>query len=153
MPAAIVELQHGDYLISTDPGVVDLVAVHRFMSEDSYWAQGRPFEVQRRAIEHSASVVGAYTSSDVQVGFARMVTDLATWAWLCDVYVLPEHRGEASARRSCARSSSIPTSPKSAGSSSRSCDADDLYAKFGYRPLDDPARWMHRGVHPVIASS
>jgi len=70
MPAAIVENQHGDYLISTDPARVDLVAVHKFLSEQSYWAQGRPFEVQRRAIEHSALVVGAYTADAEQVAFA-----------------------------------------------------------------------------------
>ena len=93
MPAGIVELQHGDYLISTDPARIDLATVHRFMAEESYWAQRRPFEVQRKAIEHSALVVGAYARDGQQVAFARMVTDLATWAWLCDVYVMPEHRG------------------------------------------------------------
>jgi len=101
MPAAIVEVQHGDYLISTDPARLDVVAVHRFISEESYWAQGRAYEVQRRAIEHSALVVGAYASGGEQVGFARMVTDLATWAWLCDVYV------RAQAGRPCSSSEPI----------------------------------------------
>ena len=53
MQAAIVELQHGDYVISTDPKRVDLVEVHRYLAEDSYWAQGRLFELQRRAIDAS----------------------------------------------------------------------------------------------------
>ena len=60
MPASLVEFRHGDYLISSDPARIDLVEVHRALSEDSYWARGRPFDVQRRAIEHSALVVGAY---------------------------------------------------------------------------------------------
>src|SRR5262245_59389811 len=93
MSAEVVEFQHGEYVVSTDPRRVDVDAVHRYLSEQSYWAQGRPFEVQRRAIEHSALVVGAYTATGQQVAFARMVTDLATWAWLCDVYVLPGHQG------------------------------------------------------------
>ena len=99
MPAAIVELRHDDYLISTDPERLDLVAVHRFLSDQSYWAKGRSFEIQRRAIEHSALIVGAYAADGEQVGFARMVTDLATWAWLCDVFVAPEHRGGGSRHR------------------------------------------------------
>ena len=145
MPASIVEHQHGDYLISTDPSRLDLASVHRFLSEESYWAQGRPFEVQRRAIEHSALVVGAYTRAGGQVGFARMVTDLATWAWLCDVYVTPEHRGGG---LGTAVVRTIVEHPDVAGIRWQflaTRDAHDLYAKFGYRRLDDPARWMHRG--------
>ena len=145
MPAAIVELQHHDYLISTDPQRVDVVAVHRFLSEQSYWAQGRPFEVQRRAIEHSALVVGAYAGDGAQVGFARMVTDLATWAWLCDVYVVPEHRGGG---LGTAVVRTLVEHPDVAGIRWQflaTRDAHGLYAKVGYRPLDDPTRWMHRG--------
>ena len=145
MPAAIVEFQHGDYLISTDPARVDLLAVHRFMSEDSYWAQGRPFAVQRRAIEHSALVVGAYTSGGEQVGFARMVTDLATWAWLCDVYVLPEHRGGGLGTAIVRAIVEHPDVARIRWQFLATRDAHDLYARFGYRSLDDPSRWMHRG--------
>ena len=144
MPAAIVELQHGDYLISTDPQRVDVVAVHRFLAEQSYWAQGRTFEVQRRAIEHSALVVGAYAGDGAQVGFARMVTDLATWAWLCDVLILPEHRGGG---LGTAVVRTLVEHPDVAGIRWQflaTRDAHGLYAKLGYRPLDDPTRWMHR---------
>jgi GNAT superfamily N-acetyltransferase len=145
MPAVVVELAHGDYPISTDRTRLDLDAVHRFMAEGSYWAEGRPFEVQRRAVEHSALVVGAYTPAGEQVGFARMVTDLATWAWLCDVYVVPEHRGGG---LGTAVVRTIVEHPDVAGVRWQflaTRDAHELYAKFGYRALDDPARWMHRG--------
>jgi GNAT superfamily N-acetyltransferase len=145
MPAAIVEVQHGDYLISTDPARLDLVAVHRFISEESYWAQGRPYEVQRRAIEHSALVIGVYTAAGEQVGFARMVTDLATWAWLCDVYVVPEHRGDGLGTAMVRTIVEHPDVADIRWQFLATRDAHDLYAKFGYRPLDDPARWMHRG--------
>ena len=145
MPAAILELQHGAYLISTDPARLDLAAVHRFMAEDSYWATGRPFEVQRRAIEHSALVAGAYTSAGEQVAFARMVTDLATWAWLCDVYVVPEHRGGGLGTAVVRTLVEHPDVADVRWQFLATRDAHGLYAQFGYRPLDDPARWMHRG--------
>jgi GNAT superfamily N-acetyltransferase len=145
MPATIVELRHGDYLISTDPARLDLEAVHRFISEDSYWAQGRPFEVQRKAIEHSALVVGAYAPDGQQVAFARMVTDLATWAWLCDVYVMPEHRGGGLGTAVVRTIVEHPDVVDIRWQFLATRDAHELYAKFGYRQLDDPARWMHRG--------
>ena len=92
----VIEQQHGRYLLSTDPARVDVAAVHRYLSESSYWARGRPFDMQVTAVANSLLVVGAYldAGADVeQVGFARMVTDLATFAWLSDVYVLDEHQG------------------------------------------------------------
>lgn len=144
MPAQVTEGAHGDVLISTDPGRVDVAAVHRFLANDSYWALGRSLELQRSAIEHSHLVVGAYLPGGTQVGFARMVTDLATWAWLCDVYVLPEHRGGG---LGTAMVRAIVEHPEVAGVRYQflaTADAHDLYAKFGYTPLDDPARWMHR---------
>ena len=145
MSAAIIELQHGDYMISTDPARVDVGAVHRYMSEQSYWAQGRPFDVQRRAIEHSALVVGAYTMAGEQVGFARMVTDLATWAWLCDVYVMPEHRGGGLGTVMVRTIVEHPDVVDVRWQFLATRDAHELYAKFGFRALDDPARWMQRG--------
>ena|SRR6478735_5052529 len=144
MPAATVETQHGEYSLSTDPSRIDVVEVHRALSEESYWAQGRPFDVQQRAIENSALVIGAYDADGAQVGFARMVTDLATWAWLCDVYVLEAHR---SGGLGTAMVRTIVEHPDVKGviwQFLATRDAHELYAKFGYRPLDDPARWMHR---------
>ena len=146
MPAAIVEYQHGDYLISSDPARVDVVAVHRFLSEGSYWAHGRSLDVQRRAIEHSALLVGAYAGDSGQVAFARMVTDLATWAWLCDVYVLPEHRGAGLGSAVVRTIVEHPDVTDVRWQLLATRDAHELYAKVGYRPLDDPARWMHRGA-------
>jgi GNAT superfamily N-acetyltransferase len=73
-----------------------------------------------------------------------MVTDLATWAWLCDVYVLPEHRGGG---LGTAMVRAIVEHPDVAGVRFQflaTADAHDLYAKFGFTSLDEPARWMHR---------
>lgn len=143
MPA-VVEAQHGPYLISTDPSRVDVREVHRFLSEESYWAAGRPFEVQARAIEHSHLVAGAYDIRGAQVGFARMVTDLATFAYLCDVYVVPAVRGTGLGTALVRTIVEHPEVVELRWQFLATADAHDLYRRFGYTELTEPARWMHR---------
>jgi len=87
-----IEVQRGNYLISTDPGKLDVAAIHGYLSVESYWAKGRPLDVTQRAVEHSLCF-GVYCG-DEQVGLARVVTDYATFAWLCDVFILEAHRGQ-----------------------------------------------------------
>jgi GNAT superfamily N-acetyltransferase len=82
----------GGFELDDDPGRIDLDAVHAFLSGESYWARGRSREVMERAIAGSARVVGLYRGGD-QAGFARAVSDGATFAYLADVFVLAEHRG------------------------------------------------------------
>ena len=143
MPASIVETRLGDFLISTDPARVDVAAVHRFLSEESYWAAGRPLDVQRRAIEHSHLVVGAY-AGDEQVGFARMVTDLATYAWLADVYVMPAARTGGLGTAMVRTIVEHPDVATVRWQFLATRDAHDLYARFGYTPIADPDFFMHR---------
>ena len=76
-----------DIEISTDPDRLDLDVIHRWLSEESYWAQGRPRELMQRSFDNSICF-GAYLRGR-QVGFARVVTDRATFAWLADVFILP----------------------------------------------------------------
>jgi GNAT superfamily N-acetyltransferase len=78
--------------LDDNPGRVDVDEVHRFISEESYWAKGRPLELQRRFVQEADRVVGVYHGNR-QVGFARAVTDGHVVAYLADVYVLPEFRG------------------------------------------------------------
>jgi GNAT superfamily N-acetyltransferase len=78
--------------LDDDKGRVDRAEVHRFLSEESYWAAGRPRDVQDRLIDEAARVVGLY-DGERQVGFCRAATDGANVAYLADVYVLAEHRG------------------------------------------------------------
>lgn len=144
MRAALVERSHGRYLLSTDPARLDIDVIHPYLSRESYWAAGRRREVQARAIDNSHLVIGAYHPDAGQVGFARMVTDLATWAWLCDVFVLDDHRGGG---LGTAMVETIVEHPDVAGIRWQflaTADAHDLYSRFGYTPLDEPARWMHR---------
>lgn len=80
------------YLLSTDKQKLDIGVVHQYLSSDSYWAAGIPAEVVQRSIDHSLCF-GIYYSNE-QVGFARVVTDRATFAYLADVFILPAHRGK-----------------------------------------------------------
>ena len=82
----------GGYELDDDAARVDLDAVHHFLSEDSYWAEGRSRETVERLVTEAARVVGVYRDGE-QVGFARAVSDGVAVAYLADVYVLPEHQG------------------------------------------------------------
>jgi GNAT superfamily N-acetyltransferase len=136
--------------ISTDPQRLDVDAIHRWLSEDAYWALGRPRSVVERAIEHSLNF-GAYVDGTL-VGYARVVTDRATYAWLCDVYVERSHRrrGVGSALLSAVDQQLASYGVGRAVLATE--DAHDIYARFGYRPLTHPERWMARSyrgpTHP-----
>jgi len=80
------------YEISTDIKRLDIGTIHRFLSSESYWARGRSIDIVHRSIEQSLCF-GVYLQ-DTQVGFARIVTDYSTFAWLCDVFILEKHRGK-----------------------------------------------------------
>jgi len=135
---------HVGYVLSTDRARLDVEVIHGYLSMESYWAKGRPLSTQQRAIDGSHLVIGAYTQGSSQVGFARMVTDLATWAWLCDVFVLPGHQrsglGTAMVRMIVEHPDVVDVQLQFLATA----DAHDLYAKFGYAPLENPTRWMRR---------
>ena len=87
------ECQRPDgFVVSTDPARLDLDAVHAYLT-DSYWSPGIPRETVERAAAHSLCF-GLYAPGGEQVGFTRVITDRATFAYLCDVFVLPAHRGQ-----------------------------------------------------------
>jgi GNAT superfamily N-acetyltransferase len=126
------------YEISTDRARLDVAAVHRFLSEESYWAAGRTREVVERSIAGSVCV-GAYAPGGAQAGFARVVTDHATFAWLCDVFVLPPHRGHGLARALVrAALDEVATVRRWVLATA---DAHGVYAPLGFAPLE-PRRWM-----------
>ena len=89
--------QRGDYWISTDATLLDFSVIHRFIAEESYWGKGRTADIMQRAITHSALCFGLYLQTATgytQAGFARVISDLTTFAYLSDVFVLAEHRGK-----------------------------------------------------------
>ncbi len=122
------------------------VAVHQYLSEISYWAKGIPAETLSKAIDHSLSVV-ATRSIDGNVrlaGFARIVSDRATYAYLCDVFVLPGDEKHGLAKAMLTAFDQHPDLQGLRRWMLMTRDAHSLYAKFGYEPLSDPARVMAR---------
>lgn len=88
----VVEHRRGGYLISTDKARLDLAFIHDYLSHSTYWAQERPFALVVESVDHSLCF-GLHTGTQ-QVGFARVVTDYATFAWLCDLFVVEAHRDQ-----------------------------------------------------------
>ncbi|MFF1543175.1 GNAT family N-acetyltransferase [Streptomyces sp. NPDC058291] len=130
------------YEFSTDPDRIDVERVHRWLSTDAYWAIGRSRLKQERAIAGSLNF-GAYdTASGEQVAYARVVTDRATFAWLCDVYVDPAVRGKGigTAMTRAVRDHLQPYGLRRILLATH--DAHEVYEKAGFRPLAAPERWM-----------
>ena len=136
------EWRRGDYLISDDRERLDLETIHRFLSTDSYWAVGRPLEVVRRSIEGSLAF-GLYRDSR-QVGFARVVTDYATFAWIADVFVLESERGQGLSKWMMQVILSHPELQGFRRWVLATKDAHGLYKQFGFMELNRPERWMER---------
>lgn len=131
--------RRGDYEISTDPARLDLELVHRFLSEEAYWSPGVAREVVVRSIECSLPF-GLYRS-DEQVGFARVVTDYATFAWLADVFVLDGHRGRGLGKWLVETVLAHPDLSTLRRWLLATADAHELYTRFGFGPAD-PQRFL-----------
>ncbi|MGW4462835.1 GNAT family N-acetyltransferase [Micromonospora sp. NPDC004704] len=130
------------YEISTDPDRLDLDRVHRWLSTESYWALGRPYEVTARAVAGSM-VFGVYRPGDgVQVAFGRMITDGATFAWLADVFVDPEQRGRGLGGWLAETARDEATKLDVHRIMLVTVDAHDVYARIGFTPPATPHMLM-----------
>jgi GNAT superfamily N-acetyltransferase len=136
-----LEWERGEYSISTDADRLDIDLIHRFLSEESYWAPGVKREIVERSIENSISF-GLYRGS-AQVGFARVVTDRAAFAYLADVFVLPGDRGRGLGKWLVETVLSHPDLQNLRRFFLGTADAHSLYERHGFRPVD-PARMMER---------
>ncbi len=136
------EWQQGEYQISTACARLDLAVIHNYLSTQSYWAIGRSLETVQRSIENSLAF-GIF-KGDEQVGFARVVTDYATFAWIADVFVLEQFRGQGLSKWLM---SIIISHPELQGFRRwvlATKDAHELYRQFGFTDLLLPERWMER---------
>lgn len=138
-----LEIYHGGYLISDDRARIQSDVVYAYLARTSYWARDIPREIVDRSLEHSLCL-GAYAADGQQIGLARVVTDYATFAWLCDVFVLDAHRGHGLGK---ALVQAVVTHPQlqtvrrfALGTN----DAHSLYAQFGFTPLSKPENQMER---------
>ena len=135
------EWRRGEYLISTDKSRLDLTLIHNFL-RTSYWAAGIPLEVVRRSIEHSLSF-GLY-KEDQQIGYARVITDYATFAYLGDVFILEPFRGQGLSKWLM---EVIVTHPELQGFRRwilLTKDAHGLYKKVDFTEVKTPERYMER---------
>jgi GNAT superfamily N-acetyltransferase len=132
------------YRFSSNDADIDREKVHHWLSEESYWAKGRSRATQDRAIEGSRNF-GVYEAGvGRQVAYARVVTDGVTFAWLCDVFVAPEVRGQGVGVDLINGVVDFfePLNLKRMLLATE--DAHGLYSKFGFEPLVAPSRWMQR---------
>ena len=148
MSAHVVE-RHSELELSSDPARLDRALVHRFLSEQSYWASGVPRDVVDRSIDHSLCF-GVYRDG-AQVAFARVVTDRATFAYLADVFVLPEWRDDGLGQWMIGVILRHPALQGLRRFMLATKDAHGLYARFGFAPLANPSRILERFDPDVYA--
>jgi GNAT superfamily N-acetyltransferase len=135
------------YEISTDRARLDLPRVHRFLSTEAYWSPGVPRDIVERSIENSICF-GIYTDGGEQVGFARAVTDRATFAWIADLYVEAGHRGHGLGKRLVTAILEHPELQGLRRYMLATADAHGLYRRFGFEELHGVERFMAREVSP-----
>lgn len=136
------EAQQGSFLISTDTAKIDVSFVHRFLSETSYWAKNIPFEVVQTSIQNSLCF-GVYDGA-ASIGFARVITDKATFGYLADVFILEFYRGQGLSKWLM---ETILEHPELQGFRRwilATADAHGLYEQYGFTALAKPDRWMEK---------
>ncbi|WP_344641566.1 GNAT family N-acetyltransferase [Kitasatospora cystarginea] len=135
------------YRIDTDPDRLDTVLIHHWLSTDAFWALGRSRETVEQAIRASVNF-GVYAADGSQTGYARVVTDLATFAWLCDVYIDRDHRGLGLGTwlAAAVRDHLAPYTLKRVMLST--LDAHGVYAKVDFVPFPDPQKLMIMSFAP-----
>ena len=135
-----IELRRREFTISTDRGRLDLAVVHGFLT-NCYWAKGIPREIVARSIEN-ALCFGIYAENVGQVGFARVISDFATYAYIGDVFVLESHRGRGLGKWLMESIMQHPALQALRRWSLVTGDAHGLYAQFGFRQLAAPEKYM-----------
>src|ERR1700722_132433 len=138
-----------DYTISSDKSRLDLPFIHRFLSTQAYWCLNIPMDTVRRSVENSLCF-GVYLGEQ-QVGFARIISDYATIAYLGDVFVIAEHRGKGLSKRLVAEIMSHPDLPGLRRWILLTGDAHGLYQQFGWKPISHPDLYMEIATPNIYA--
>ena len=135
-----MEILDNGYIFSDDINLIDVRAVHRYLSRDSYWAKNIPLLTVQKSIQNSLCF-GIYKDGK-QIGFARWVTDKAVFAYLCDVYILQEFRGKGLAKKLMSFMIFHPDLQGLRRYQLATSDAHELYKQFGFRALEKPESQM-----------
>jgi GNAT superfamily N-acetyltransferase len=136
----LIESERDGYVISTDKARLDISAIHAYLTR-SYWSPGIPKAIVEKAIVGSLCF-GVFAENGSQVGFARMITDGATFAYLADVFVLEEHRGKGLGKWMVETILAHPSLQGLRRMLLATRDAHGLYAPFGFKPLATPETLM-----------
>ena len=131
-----------EYYISTDKSKIDVAAVHDYLCNRSYWAQGRSIERVRKSIENS-TCFGMYDDEDRMLGFARVVSDQVVFAYLMDVFIFEAFRGKGLGKALVKHVVEYPDFQVRLWFLGTK-DAHGLYEKFGFTELDDPVKYMFK---------
>ncbi|AUH53166.1 GNAT family N-acetyltransferase [Chromobacterium sp. ATCC 53434] len=129
--------------IDADPRRLDRERIYRYLSRESYWARGLPREVFERSLAHSLCF-GAYAEDGQQIGFARAITDQATFAYLADVFVLDGWQGQGVGKRLVEAALAHPALQDLRRMVLATADAHGLYAQYGFTALNRPERMMEK---------
>jgi N-acetylglutamate synthase-like GNAT family acetyltransferase len=136
------EVTNDEYLISDNSSRLDVPFIHNFLANESYWAKDIPFAIVEKSIANSLCF-GLYHKQQ-QIGFARLVTDKATFAYLADVFIVPEYRGRGLCRQLIAAIHAHPELQTLRRWMLATRDAHALYKKFGWTALPEPDRFMQK---------
>jgi len=135
-----MEIADNGFIFSDDKSKIDVSTVHLFLSTKSYWAQGIPLEIVRKSVENSLCF-GIYQGTK-QIGFARWITDRATFAYLADVYVDEEFRGQGLSKKLMTLMLFHPDLQGLRRYMLATRDAHNLYSQFGFKALENPENIM-----------
>lgn len=130
----------GSYAFSNDKDKLQIKVIHAYLSKESYWAQNIPLAVVEQTIQGS-QCFGVYTEGK-QIGYARVITDLASFGYLADVFILEEYRGKGLSKQLLSFILNYEPLKKLRRFMLATKDAHSLYAGFGFKPLLEPSRFM-----------
>lgn len=129
-----------DYLFSNDKGKLQVDVIHHYLSKESYWAKNIPRDLVEQTIKESVCF-GVYFNSR-QIGYARVITDLASFGYLADVFILEDHRNKGLSKELMSFIMNYESFKKFRRFMLATKDAHGLYEQFGFKPLAEPARFM-----------
>lgn len=130
----------GNYCITTDKQHLDLQAVHHYLAQESYWSPNIPFERVEKAAQNSLTF--AVLHGEAQVGYARIISDYTSFAYLADVYILEAHRGQGLSKWLMETIMGHPDLQGLRRWVLATRDAHGLYTQYGWKPVADPTIWM-----------
>lgn len=137
-----IDVHQGEYYISSDKTRLDLNAIHDYLSKESYWAQNIPFDIVQKSV--TGSLCFGVFHENKQIGFARVITDGATFGYLGDVYILEPYRGKGLSKFLMQTISAHPNLQGLRRMLLVTLDAHGLYRQFGYTDVPNPEKFMQR---------